>query len=170
MKKYNLLIICLLLLLLFSCKKNQSNPCPTFWGYKLPYSLFFKLNLNGNRLADSVLNKLKLSYYQNGSKKYISDFSRAINEGSLNAFDSGIMVTRDIGFNSGDANIKDYYLEFPDGDIDTLFVDYRKYSQCEADTSVCQCLYPLYSVHFNGQKASPDAYITEHTVYLFEKK
>lgn len=149
-----------------SCKKNTSENCPTFWGTKLPYTFYFILKQNGSRLNDSILNTLKLSYYQNGIKQYIADFGRAGSDG----YNLGAMITQDIGFKSGDINIKDFYLEFATGDIDTLYVDYRRLTPCQADTSTCQCLYPRYTIKFNNTIVLPDPSITVQTVYLFKKQ
>ena len=152
-----------------SCKKTKDRGCPEFRGLQVPNSLFFVIKQGGQRLTDASLNNLKLYYFNSGQKIYIDDFQRAINEGNLNAFDLGIMATRNIGLKSGTDNIKDYFLEFQNGDIDTLFVDYKRYSQCEADTSGCQCIFPRFGVKYNGQTSSYDPTISQQTVYLFNK-
>lgn len=155
---------------LLGCKKNKSeSPQCTTTSYPVPFSLFFELKSNGVRIiADNILDHLKLSYYLNGNKMYVQDFTRAINEGGYNARDSGILVTQAIAYSSSSDNIKDYYLEFPNGDIDTLYVDYRHVTNCAGDTAACHCLYPRYSVKFNNQVAGYD-YTVPQTVYLFNK-
>ncbi|GAA4738547.1 hypothetical protein GCM10023229_17100 [Flavisolibacter ginsenosidimutans] len=134
-------------------------------GYLLPYTFYFVLKINGQRLADSTLNNLRLYYLSNGTKNYVYDFGRAGSDG----YNLGAMLTKDIGYKSADNNIKDYYLEFSNADIDTLFVDYKHYSICEADTSACYCLYPRLSIKYNGQTASYDPAIPQQQVYLFNK-
>ena len=160
------------LLITFSCliiaacsKSNEYNNLRS-----IPYSIFLKITKNGNRLPDSVLDNLKLSYYQNGSKKYISDFIRCINEGGINARDLGFMTTNIIGINSGDYNIKDYYIEYPNGTNDTLFVDYRHLSTADAANDSCACLYPLKQLKYNGIKPKLDTTIKYQTMYIFESK
>ena len=76
----------------------------------VPHSLFFLLNKGGNRLPDSVLNNLKISYSENGQKLFVNDVERGINEGGFNACDLGIITTRLIGFISAEHNIKSILL------------------------------------------------------------
>jgi hypothetical protein len=159
-------IFCLSCLVLFGCKKDNNSDCPLFTGTKLPATFYFVVKTNNLRLPDSILNTLKLSYYLNNSKAYVNDFGRAGSDG----YNLGAMITRNIGFLSGDSSVKTYYLEFQNNDIDTLFVDYRHYSQCEADTSACYCLYPRLQVKYNGQVATYDPTITQQQVYLFNKQ
>ncbi|HWR32976.1 MAG TPA: hypothetical protein VN451_05605, partial [Chitinophagaceae bacterium] len=108
---------------------------------------------------------LKLSYFEAGQKKYLTDFSRATDQG----YDLGIMTTRNIGSTSGDNNVKDYYLEYPNGAKDTLLVDYRHVSYNEAKNNSCYCYYPLEQVKYNGVVATPDPTITQQKVYRFDK-
>ena len=148
-----------------SCKKTKDQGCPEFRGLQVPNSLFFVIKQGGQRLPDATLDNLKLFYFENNIKIYVNDFARASSEG----YTLGISTTRNIGLKSGTDNIKDYFLEFQNGDIDTLFVDYKRYSQCEADTSACQCIFPRFGVKYNGQTSSFDPTISQQTVYLFNK-
>lgn len=125
----------------------------------IPNSLFFLLKKNGNKLPDSILNNLKLSYTEKGNKKYLVDFKRATEEG----YDWGIVTTRLIGVMSADQNIKNFIIEYPDGSNDSLWVDY------EAPSQKNSCHYLLKQVKFNNEIASPDSSITIQTVYLFNK-
>jgi hypothetical protein len=155
---------------LFGCKKDNNSDCPLFTGLQVPNSLIFIIKKNGIRLDDSLLNLSRLFYLKNNQRVYVNDFSRGVNEGGFNAYDLGILASRDVGLISGNESIKDFYLELPNSDIDTLFVDYRHYSQCEADTSACYCLYPRLQVKYNGQVATYDPTITQQQVYLFNKQ
>lgn len=132
-------------------------------------SIFFLVKINNQRLPDSVLNNMKMSYYLSGQKKYVDDFTRGINEGGFMANDMGIQTTRDVGTYSGDNNVKNYYLEYPNGTIDTLFIDYRHVSYNEASTNSCYCYYPLVDVKFNSVVAQIDSSITQQRVYRFNK-
>lgn len=150
-------------MLFVTCKKKQE--CPVFWGYLVPHTFNFIVKTNGMRLPDSILNNLRLFYLSDNSRQYVSDFGRAGSDG----YNLGAMLTRDIGLKSGNNNIKDYYLEYPGGSIDTLFVDYRHYTACEADTSKCGCIYPLYAVKYKGAAAPIDTSIHQIQVFLFNK-
>ena len=131
----------------------------------VPASLFFIIKQNGIRLDDNTLNDMKLYYFRSGIKTYVSDFLRATEEG----YNLGVQTTRTIGDISADENIKDYYLQFPNGDLDTLIVDYKHVNDREAFNNSCYCYYPLQSVKYNGTVALPDPSITQQKVYRFDK-
>lgn len=152
------------------CKKDT----PKFYPpgpYLPPHSLLFLIEKDGNPLINSVLDNLKLSYkikrfLKKDEKKYIDDFLPAI--APLDSM--GIMTTRSIGIISAKGKkIKTYYLEYPDGDVDTLFVNYEYIPRAHADTTACYCLYPLREVKFNGREAHPDSSIKVQRVFLFKK-
>jgi len=131
----------------------------------VPSSLIFVIKQNSNRLDDNTLNTMQLYYFRNNIKTYMMDFQRGTGEG----FNLGVQTTRNIGFTSADDNIKDYYLEFQNGDIDTLYVNYRHVGQNEAFSNSCYCYYPLEQVKYNGNASIPDPTIVQQRVYLFTK-
>ncbi len=133
-------------------------------------SLIFLVKKNNQQLPDSILSNMKMSFYQNGSKLYQQDFVRAVNEGPFYGADLGVMGPRNIGVTSGDNGVKDYYLGYPDGSRDTLFVDYQHVNYNEAKNNSCYCYYPLVGLRFNGQVPSLDSSIKEQNVYLFKKR
>lgn len=164
MKKI-LYVLILLIIISFSCeKKKVPKPLPP-GPYLAPHSLFFLIQRDGKRLPGSVLDNLDLIYTTGREEKQVKDFQRATEEGR----DLGIMTTRNIGILSSREKIKTYYLEYPDGDIDTLYVDYDYFSRPDADTTKCYCLFPLREVKFNGEKAYRDSSIQVQRVFLFKK-
>lgn len=140
-----------------SCRKRKG-------ALIVPDSLFFVIKQNGLRLPDSVLNNMKLYYFKFGNKIYMPDFIR----GSEDGYNLGVQTTRQIGHVSGDDNIKDFYLEYASGDIDTLYVDYQYIGEAAYDHP-CYCYYPMGVVKYNGNIASPDPSITQQRVYRFDK-
>lgn len=161
-----LIILSILSLFLQSSSCNREDPLGP---QVINNSLVFLLKKGGNRLPDSILNNTKLVYFLNGQKNYLSDFARGINEGPFQAYDLGVLTTRNIGSSSGDNNVKEYYLEYPNGTKDTLFVDYRHVSYNEAINNSCYCYYPLEQVKYNGVVATLDSTITQQKVYKFYK-
>jgi hypothetical protein len=164
MKK--ILILTMLIFVFNACKRSDEVGCQAFGVAAPPKNLYFLIKQNSQRLDDNTLNSIKLFYFLNSAKTYVQDFQRAGDQG----YNLGVLASQQIGFNSADTNIKDYFLEFSTGDIDTLFVDYRHYTQCQADTSSCHCIYPRILVKYNGQIATYDPTITQQTVYLFNKQ
>lgn len=156
--KSNLILLVIPVLYAMSCSKGKGPQV-------IPDSLFFVIKQNGIRLDDNTLNNMKLYYFKGGNKTYVSDFSRASEEG----YNLGVQTTRAIGTISADENIKDYYLEFPNSDIDTLYVDYKHVGDNEAFNNSCYCHYPLQAVKYNGMVTSQDPTITQQRVFLFDK-
>ena len=107
-----LCLILVLLILQMQCSKYDKCAFDT---YLVPHSLFFIVNKSHQRLDDITLNSIKLFYYKDVNKVYVSDFIR----GSEEAYNLGVLTSRDIGSISGDEGIKDFYLEYTGGDIDT---------------------------------------------------
>lgn len=163
MRKIIILLCCIAV---FSSCERES----VFGPRVIPYSLLFLIKENGVRLPDSVLNNMKLFYLQNGGKKYVYDLRRGINEGPFAAYDLGVQVTSNVGDLSAEAGIKNYFLEYPSGDIDTLFVNYVSVNTQQAQQEPCFCYYPLREVKFNGVAVGLDTSIYYQTVYGFEKR
>ena len=151
----------------FTCKRNIGDG-----PYLPPHGFFFLIKKNGAKLPDSILDNVKLYYYQNGVKTYVSDFGRAINEGDFHARDSGILATRNIGYSSGNDGVKTYFLEYLYGYFgpqDTLYADIPHLSEKDARRDPCYCYYPIREIKFNGQVAYTDPSIVWEPVYLFYK-
>jgi len=146
----------ILLISIANCSKSKSSNCQYV---SPPNSLFFLLKKAGNRLPDSILNNLKLSYNESGNKKFLSDFVRATAEG----YNLGVMTTRLIGIRSADQNIKDFVIEYPNGTTDTIYADY------EPPSTNNNCLYLIKQIKYNNQISYPDPNIPQQTVYLFNK-
>ena len=164
----NILFLITTIIMFSSCTRTSVSPCLSYDVFRPPSIFAFDIKHKNILIADSVLNALKLFYKSNGGNIYVSDFQRRIAE----YYPLGIMVTQEIGFKSADNLIKDYYLEFPNGDIDTLYVDYRHYTPCEADTSSCRCTYPLIKVIYNNHEAFFDRDLLTNNndlVYQFNK-
>lgn len=163
MKHSLILLIVICTILCVGCSTKQIGP------QTMNNSLAFLLTKNNQRLPDSIVNNIKMAYYEGNNKKYINDLSRGINEGGFMAYDIGLLSTRDIGGYSSGGGIKNYYLEYPNGQIDTLYVDYRVLSYDQALKDPCFCYYPLVEVRYNGQPANLDSSITMQKVYSFKK-
>lgn len=123
-----------------------------------PLELRFLLKEKGQLLSSEALNKLTLSYVENGKRKedpYIKQSSPSI------------MMIPGINWLSGKNNIKTFYLEYPDSpNQDTLFVNYK------IEKSECGDVYTLAEpVRFNGKVVDKfDTTILKSCrVYVFEK-
>jgi hypothetical protein len=118
--------------------------------------------MNGQVVPDSILSKVKLSYFEGAVKKYVADFSIATN-GYPNM---GFIGTRTIGIMSADSSIKTYYLEYANSwKTDTLFADYLSRSPAT------NCLYVLQTIKFNNQSTPIDtSFHFDSKVYVLNKQ
>jgi hypothetical protein len=138
---------------LFGCKKDKRDLAS-------PQPLLLLPMHNNARLSDNDLNGIKLYYIQSPNlKRYVPDFGRA----SGSNFQDGILSSSDVVALSANTDIKLYFLSFPDGITDTLYVNYETISDEDARNNDCFCNKPLVSFRVNGQsppvnKISPDGY------------
>lgn len=140
-----------------ACKK----PSGCHWD-AMPSSLFLEFRRGNNFVPDSILTGIKLSYFDGSSKKYVLDFVSSYIDSAYKQ--KGLIGTRDIGFLSGDSNVKTYYLEYPNGwSSDTLYVDYLTRSPAT------NCVYVQKIPKINGKNAPVDSTYLDGFVYIINK-
>lgn len=138
------------------------DPGPTSF---YPEDLVFHVTKDGTSLSDSILSRVRLSYFQNGTKQYSSSLRLGFNDSSVN---SGVMIAS-IGFISANDGVKNFYLEYPDTDVDTILADYRNESGEDAIRNSCRCTVPLAELRFNDRVPELDSFYWAKKVYAFEK-
>lgn len=150
MKNQIIIFMKIFVLALFfsNCSKSKDDICE----YEaMPNSLGLRITKSGTVVPDLDLLNVKLSYFENNEKKYVSDFS--INNIELNNRDKGYISSRIIGILSAKNNIKTYYLEYPNGwQTDTIYVDYL------LNTLATNCQYVLNPIKLNNISAT--VYVT----------
>lgn len=168
MKNIISLTVVALLVLTNGCKKRNLDPNDLNGPYIPPHTLYFTVKENNQLLPDSILRNVSLEYFNEaGTRYYVGDFNY------VDTLGMRLFTTRQVGNLSSRGNFKTYYLSYPSGQFDTLFIDYEYLPRPQADTTTCYCFYPLRHVSFNGTPAPLDAALTSkigYDVYLFEKK
>lgn len=137
-------------ILFLTCKK--SNLCNSV---AVPPVFFFQIKESGIIISDSILASLKISYFVNGSKEYISDLSQATDFYA----NKGILTSRQIGTFQDQT----FFIEYPDADIDTLMV-----SNILPSPST-NCEYKISKIEFNNSIISKDTSFGYQPVYIFNK-
>lgn len=140
-----LLVICISISSFFTnCTNSKNDTCK--WD-AMPNSSILRITKSGIVVPDNILLNIKLSYYENSTKKYVSDFT--IGNIDLNIRGNGYISSREIGFISANKNIKDYYIEYPNGwQTDTIYVDYLP------NTLETNCQYVLRPIKVNDVLAT----------------
>ena len=141
MKNQIIIFMKIFVLALFfsNCSKSKDDICMYD---AVPSSLILKITKSGTVVPDLDLLNVKLSYFENNEKKYVSDFM--INSNNMEVSNKGFIFTRNIGVLSAKNNIKTYYLEYPNGwQTDTLYVDYLP------NTPATNCQYVLNPIKVN---------------------
>lgn len=145
------------LLTLLSCRQKDD---PDKYG--LDINIFsYRIVQNGDKLPDSIIDNLKM-YYMVGSMKYYrspgGDSSSANHllkpsyfSGNTFWDEQGVRVC--VNVNSFGVVHNYWYFEFPNGDIDTLYVESRQVGNEEGLKDVCQCNNPFTVVKYNGRDA-----------------
>lgn len=170
-------------LFLWGCKGKEPAPIPPKQS-----KLYISIKQNGQYLADSVLNQVKLAYYDNGlteiapnrdpggaydillEKQYlmhrVNNFTVKLIPGLLSSSTVLEVINK--------YDINEFYLLYPDGGRDTLRIAMDKVSKEEADKERCKCLNPIRSVSYRGKKALEDTTIrpelsADPPVFLIER-
>lgn len=174
MKKYlNFIIVLFPLLFLCSCDR---------WDIPPSEDVFFKIRKDGSDLQDSILRQCTIFYF-NQSGNLIQRPPENIHDSSfvylaLDYYQSSEFLNSAIGFfryiqvYSINENIHDFYIKYPNGDIDTLFIKAEKVSNKKGKKERCYCVSPLRELRFNGKEVQEDFSIklnNGQAVYLFEK-
>lgn len=149
---------------------------------KLPSNAFyFQVLKNGQSLERSVLDSVKLFVVKNGYRMYqdpyvymddrsfIKNGNEYFNFQELNG--ANILYGRSVA-NYVDNYYSDWYLEFPNGDIDTIYVESPEVAYEVGSKDQCNCLTPITVLKFNGKDAykHPTLKSTDgKAVYVLEK-
>jgi len=155
MKKYFYWLLSLLLIGLAFCNNGCDKCCnPT----DLPQTLYFKIARNGQIITDSsYLSKIRIYYYKNG---YEIDNPNDIDDDNHVLYDETSLasITDSLGLFASyflpEISIENhqyFYFEFPDGTVDTLWLNAEKVSSDEAINESCDCTTPIKAIKFNGK-------------------
>jgi hypothetical protein len=148
------------------CDRKGSNYSSCQSAAEPPPPIFFRINKNGQLITDSTfLSAIKLSYYQNNNKYYVTDFGLLSGTDSIHNItynNKGVMYA---GIKSVNNNTNTYYLEYPNNfsSQDTLFAYYLNPSP------TTNCEYKINEVTINSQKPTSDSTDFPFVVYILNK-
>ena len=138
-----------------------------------PNVFFFIVHQDGQPLPDSVNAALKMYYIDGEEKIYrpppnIDDSTFVFQAGRF----SGNLSNSKVLANPYIDMPKTWYLDFPDGEVDTVKIQITELNCEAAKKDPCYCNRPFTSVQFNGVEA-PE-YTEEQTasgkkIFLFDK-
>ena len=168
------------LLLTLSCHKDDELD-PNYWALP-PNILLYQFVKNGTALQGSQLDGIEM-FYINDKGDTINHvpwknlhayghplFRPAVDTYWKEGFENGVcsqyFITALIKFTNT------FYFKFPDGDIDTLYIDYTEVSIAEGKKLDCYCQKPFTTVLFNGQPVPVHPTIRGQEgkrVYIFNK-
>lgn len=152
-----IIFIFIIPIFLYSCKKSKSSKC---YYSGPPPTFFFTIKQNGQILPADVLNNIKVSYFEEGIKKYVNDIYQATNYYA----NKGVLTTRTAGILSADHNIKTFFIEYPKNiSTDTVQLDYETYKPSN------NCLYTVKQVTLNNVVSVINTFFQYQPVYLFSK-
>lgn len=148
-----------------------------------PNVFYFQIKNNNNTLRDSILSSITIFHYENGKKidGYCNDPDPNVCDTSYvylpnrytdNLDNFGILASPYISYIILNKGQNTMYLEYPDGNIDTLYVEIGSLEYNDAIKNRCYCTTPFTKVMFN-EKDAPES--TElhagdgKPVFLFKK-
>lgn len=144
--------------------------------------IYFVVKKNGSIIKDdSFLKRISMYYYDNHGTK-IDDpgyddssfvyLAASYFSGVQEYKGTGIMFMRYLGEVSVDDKVHHFYLEFPDGNVDTVYVKSERVSCQQGWKEECKCTLPLRELKCNGQDAVIDDEYhlsNEQPVYILNK-
>lgn len=147
-------------IILTSCNKTIEIEDPNSWTLP-PNKFLFQITQNGERLADSTLNNLKMFYVDHDRRVYEAPNELLDNRNHiiLPSYMSNDGYLEEYGVRSGPyvngfaVEHNTWYFEFPNGDIDTLYVENKILSEEEGKRDECYCINPFTVMWYNGKDA-----------------
>lgn len=127
-----------------------------------PNVFYYQITQNGRPLSGTVLDSLKFYYINEyGTKIYRSGSDdESANHVLKPSWISGNEILDMEGvricmaLNSSGVRHNTSYFEYPDGSIDTLYVESRVIPKTEGSKNSCNCITPFNIVKLNGRAAS----------------
>lgn len=154
MKKATLLSIpvffLIALFLMLSCKKEIN--CSTYV-VPPPSGLVLTFSSNGESISDSLKRQIKFFYLEENQRIYLNLFT---NDSLFVEYiqHKGFVILNDKIYELfKEKNIKNYYFEFPDGKIDSLWLNMEYVTTCQAKSEKCYCQYPIRNITYNDKEA-----------------
>ncbi len=166
MKNRLLIFLVITLGFIISCSKRNVSD--------LPLNKFYgQIYKNGVLLPNDELNLVKAFYVINGERKYGIDSTICFmptypDAPAINIIDTNLSILGSIRISDYASRrqedddpickrykVNTWYFEFPDGDIDTLYVEVRDkdLSRKKAEANPCYCYRPFTVVKYNGKDA-----------------
>lgn len=159
-----------------------------------PGALFLSIKQKGQPYPDSLMAGVKMYYFENGKK--ITNPNDATSRPANMMYDDTVLLQRVYGYNDSivnyiapgvfssyyalqavaSSNVRDFYLQFPDGSVDSLNIEMEKYSEKETGKAPCQCLNQITHITINGKPMPADTAkyslygrARDNNTYLIEK-
>ena len=153
----NLLLVLSTIIFLTSCERIA----PNSWNLP-PNKFYYQITENGVHLSSTDLDSLKFYYInENGTKVYRDQGTdnEAANHvlkpswisGNESLDAEGVRLCMEL--NPFGVSHNTWYFEYPDGSIDTLYVESKEISKVEGRKDACYCTTPFSVVRLNGKDA-----------------
>lgn len=169
-----LLVICGVLLATVGCKHKRIPSLP-------PNVLFFRIEKDDHKLEDSVLMKIRLFYFDTHGNKVdappsnLDDktFLFLASRHSTGMESTGVLSSGYVDQLVYSKGANTLFLSYPDGDIDTLYIEVKNIGHKDGAQDRCYCAFPFTIVKFNGKDAPEVTDLATDDgkpIYLFEKE
>jgi hypothetical protein len=153
-----------------------------------PNTMYFQILKKGQPLEDSVISAITMFLVKDGKKisnpnsmdqsataPILDDTSFIRNANpryTSNLQDDGVLVNGNASSYYGYYGVDTWYLEYPDGDVDTIYLEVGDISGEEGAKHRCYCTKPFTVMRFNGKDAAISTTLVPDDgkpVYIFEK-
>ena len=144
------ILVLTILTLMFSCK--QKITCST-WDVPPPSSLALVITQDGMILPDSIKSQIKFFHLDDFVR---IDLELLTNDSLMGEYiqNKGFVVLDERIYELfRKEGVKNYYFEFPDGSVDSLYLNMEYVETCQAKLEKCYCEFPIRNVTYNGKEA-----------------
>lgn len=174
-----ILLIISAVIIQLSCRPNIC--CDPHPPYKNTGKLYLSVKHNGVAYPDSLLDKLVLSYFNKGydvsNPNHDPDKPSYIMYGDYKLYEvigDGVIVS-DYAISAAlRSNIREFYLQYPDGSKDTLLISLNNIADADTAQTPCKCNAQITSITIDGNTLQSvhnniESYMPDNDIYIIEK-
>jgi hypothetical protein len=127
------------------------------------FSTLFNIDINDSIPVSGPIDTL-IYYFKNNMRVYVDYvlLTRKVGDSNSRYFIS----TGSVLYKSYSENIKQFYIDWPNGQKDSLYVDY---TQDDSRDNPCCCQYPLHSLRLNDKSYLRKDDYSKNGIYIFER-
>jgi hypothetical protein len=152
----------------YGCVKSIFDEAPNqvmSFAFKSNSEIYKLMDIDSTKDTLSFGYKKQLIYYKQNNVKANLDFV-ILSKKDKSKNSQYLIYSGEALVKSYSNNIKQFFIDWPNGDTDSMYVDYI---QDDSRDNPCCCQYPLQSLTLNGKPYIRKDEFDRHGIYIFER-